>query len=62
MEKEVKIEFNAQSKSVVEKVGITYKFNDSDTFISNEDILKEVQELHNKASNYARDAAFDRQK
>mgnify|MGYP001009781984 CR=1 FL=1 len=44
MEKEIKIEFNAQAKSVIEKVGITYRFTDSESIISNEEILKEVLE------------------
>jgi hypothetical protein len=66
MKKEVKIKFNAQSKSVVEEVFVHYTFEDKDIsenlIKTNDEILDEVKQLHNKASRYARDAALDRQK
>lgn len=59
MEKEIKIAFKALSNKVVEEVSIKY-FGDSETFISNDEILKEVKELHKKAESYALTQVFRR--
>lgn len=61
MKKEITVQYAAQSKAVVEKVEIKYTLEgDSENFISNDDVLKEVKELHTKASAYARDETFKR--
>jgi len=54
LEKEVSVEFSAQSKGVVEKVKIRY-FGDSESFInlSNEQILEEAISLQKKAESHA---------